>query len=149
VLQRTTLTPPLSPPETTLAPAQVARWLPYFLILVVLTSAVACAIVWQANTIKQIQRDTYQLRLDAERLERANARLMMELAVSDTPATVEREAARLGLAPQNTTVVHVAPSYWAAPAETAGMLHLPGPLAGWINKMAQRAGLGGMLPPSP
>jgi len=149
VLQRTTLTPPLSHPESSTAPAQVAHWLPYFLILMALTSAVACAFVWQANIIRDIQRDTYAMGGSITALERDNARLMMELAVFDSPAAIERESARLGLVPEISTVVHVAPEYPASPVEAAGIARLPARLAGWVTDLARRAGLGGNPAPGP
>ncbi len=122
MLQRTTqpggrlLTPPMSQPENPaagqVAPAQTASWLRYYLILIALVSVIACTFIWQANDTQNIRHETNSLGYEAERLEEENSRLMVELALLDSPANIEREAARLGIAIEQAPRVTVTPAYF-------------------------------------
>ena len=142
-LRRTTLGPPMSRPEDALtnqsAPPQVASWLQYFLILMAVISAIACAFVWQANAIADVQTTTFNLRQQAVSLEQENARLMVELAGLDSPANVEREAARLGLIYTRAPEIHVYTAFAPEPATSNHEARIPDQLASWANSVARHA----------
>jgi hypothetical protein len=144
MLQRTTLTPPMSQPENPAAgqatSAQTASWLRYYLILIALVSIIACTFIWQANDIQNIQRETSRLGGDALRLEEDNSRLMVELAQLDSPANIEREAARLGIALDHAPKVMVTPAQFMLKPATQQNRYaaIPEQVAGWALRLAQR-----------
>ncbi len=144
MLQRTTLTPPMSQPESPAAgqtaPAQTASWLRYYLILMALVSVIACTFIWQANDTQNIRRETISLGYEAERLEEENSRLMVELAQLDSPANIEREAARLGIAGEQAPRVAVTPvQFVLKPARQPNRYGaIPEQVAGWARRLAQR-----------
>ena len=147
---RLRLAPPLSQPDSLdagqLAPAQMASWLRNFLIVIALVGIVACAFVWQANDIADIQFETAGLRQESARLERENVRLMVELAALDSPANIEAEAARLGGALEKPPSISVTPVERIAAEQPAsksqpqqkGHAAIPEQLTGWANRLAQR-----------
>jgi cell division protein FtsB len=124
------------------APAQVASWLQNFLILMAVISAIACAFVWQANAIADVQARTFSLRQQAVSIEQENARLMVQLATLDSPANVEREAARLGLVYTRPPEIRVYAALAPVPADNhQPASQVPDPLASLANDVARLTGL--------
>jgi len=147
MLQRSALKPPMSQsedaPTNAGEPAQVTSWIQHFLILMVLISAIACAFVWQANAIADTQYETLTLRREAVSLEQENARLMVRLAALNSPANVEREAARMGLSTAKAPAIHVYPVFARMQHNAPGMTstRVQDQLVSLVHRAARRSGL--------
>ena len=141
------LAPPQSQPDASqLAPVQMASWLRNFLVVIALVGIVACTFVWQANDIANIRYETAGLRQESARLERENVRLMVELAALDSPANIEAEAERLGIALEKPASVSVTPVERVAAGQPAPKARpqqkrhaaIPEQITGWVDRIAQR-----------
>lgn len=148
MIERTTLTPPLSRTDgladSEALPARMASWILPFLILMIALSIVTCVFIWQANAINDTNANTTRLRAAASRLEQENASLMVELAKLDSPANVEREAARKGLTVRNAPAVAVAPATAVIPlggTPQSQSIQIPDQITAWVGDLARKAGL--------
>jgi hypothetical protein len=120
----------------------MASWLRNFLIVIALVGIVACTFVWQANDIAKIRYETASLRQESARRERENVRLMVELAALDSPANIEAEAERLGIALEKPPSVSVTPVERVAAGQPAPKQKrhaaIPEQITGWADRLAQR-----------
>lgn len=82
-----------------------------YILLLAALCAVGCLYLWQASDITDLHDEIIHLRQASQRLEAANAFLMLQLAQWNSPAYIERQANELDLVSgQTPVIVKVTPS---------------------------------------
>lgn len=104
-----------------------------FLVAIGLIAGVACLYFWQANAIDDIRDNTDKLTERAQKLERENAAVMVQLAQWDRPDAVAAKAAGLGLAPASGTAY----AQIALPDASSSGETRPNDVASWWQQLVQ------------